>query len=273
MDTDSPPTFPVAPAHAPKAVTPPLPPPQPDPSTEPLDTVVSIGAVVPGQHLPDFVQRLIRALGRRGLPPEATALLSIAVAGVAATAFAMGHAGAGGLFALPAIGLAWVALSALQLHPGRYAPGAPHGFVEALQPVLGALLAAGLALDAAQRGSAFAQLATLALLVSETWWHAFAVAGPRRAVLLGSHERLAVLALGCLLGQPLLTTVLVVALGATEAAVALLRLWPGGSPSGPRLLSAFGGARGSAPVWARWTAFAVPVVLALVLSAESAWRF
>ena len=106
MDTESPPTFPVAPAHAPKAVTPPLPPPQPDPSTEPLDTVVSIGAVVPGQHLPDFVQRLIRALDRRGLPPEATALLSIAVAGVAATAFAMGHAGAGGLFADEVIGVA-----------------------------------------------------------------------------------------------------------------------------------------------------------------------
>ncbi|MGE0192341.1 MAG: hypothetical protein AB7T63_09905 [Planctomycetota bacterium] len=274
MDTDSPRTFPIAPpAPDPRAVMAPLPPAPRHESPDPIDSVVMIGAVVPGAHLPAFVQRILHALDRRGLPPEATALLSVAAGGVAATAFAMGHAGAGGLLALPAIALSWLALSALQLHPGRYAPGAPHGFVEALQPVLGALLAAGLALDAAQRGSAFGQLAALALIVSETWWHAFAVAGPRRPVLLGAHERLTALALGCALGQPLLTTVLVVALGATEATIALLRLWPGGSPTGPRLLAAFGGARGSAPPWARWAAFALPVLLALVLAAESAWRF
>ncbi len=290
METEPPPTFQLAPASP---LVPPLPPPAeaefdevepleepspPDagevPVSTPGDRIVAVGAVVPGAAtVPAAARAILGAFHRWGLPPEATSLLAVAAAAIAASAFAMNHPGFGAVFALVAIGISWLSTLALTLRPGRYAPGAPHGFVEAMQPSAGALILGGLVLDAAQNGGPFAQLVTLALLTLEWWSFSITASTPRRTLLLGSPERLATLAVCALLGHPLFGAFAVMLLTAFEIAMPILRLWPGGSPLGPRLLATFGGSQGRLPIWVRAAAFGAPVLLALVLPAEFGWRF
>lgn len=225
---------------------------------------------------PPLARRAVDVLMRHGLPPEAVVLLALSAAALAATALAMAHHGVGALIGAPALALAWLARQALVYRPGRYTPGAPHGFVEGMAPLVGGLLAAGLVLDAATRGSPLSQLLRTGLLVALLWRHALPHAagqGGGDGIVWTSTERLGVLLGGCLLGHPELAVFVVLLVLAVELAVPLLHVWPGGSPLGPRVLAAFGGAHGRAPAAVRHGLLGLSAVLFLVFSRESGWRF
>ena len=272
---------PPQPPAAPEPAVPPAPPPVPEPGP----TVVAAppepprppqtGGPADAWSIP-FRRKLMGWFDDKNIGAATLIVVAAGVAMVAALLMSINHVGFGAVLGMGAVATAWVARVRRFDDEAVRDPARP--FVLLVSDVVTAVLLGGFMLAAAEvpvhafvRAALLAGLLLLPLARHMDNGHNL----PKGPVVLSWFERLTLLMLGCMLGNPALMAFLLVGIVAADLLVRLAMLRPG--PTGraalpPGLASCFR-PDGSLLPPIRWALLAVPVLLCIVFGTEDSWRF
>lgn len=277
--------FTIEPEPDPPPATVEAPPPAPEPPAEPAGTVVAAPtpeapvapppAVADAWSLP-FRRKLLGWFEAKRVGAATIIVVAAGVAVVAALLLAIDHVGFGAVIGMGAVVAAWLARVPRTDDLGMYDPVRP--FVLVVSDVVTAVLLGGFVLAAADVPvHAFVRSALLAgLLLLPLARHVDQGRNlPDGPVVLSWFERLALLMLGCILGNPALIAFLLVGIVAADLLVrlALIRPGPPGQAALPPGVAACFRPDGSLLPPIRWALLAVPVLLCVVFGTEEHWRF